>query len=91
MNTVKIQVHTNTVVTEVKEITLPYYSKSNCHFYKVFNESQCISVTTLPTHRAIDVVHSELAFNNKECTEIEFQLAFKKVAKYLTKLALEND
>ena len=81
----KIKIETSKKVTSYKEIELPYYSKSICHFYKVYSEKHCISVTDLTEHESIGIHHSSLALgsDNKKSSEAEFKKAFDRISKIL--------
>ena len=79
----KIKV-TNLIVKEV-EIELPAFMKSNCHFYKVISETECIGVTDLYGWYEIAQRHPSSAFmdGNVKSTEAEFKGVFEKVMKIL--------
>jgi hypothetical protein len=83
--TTKIKV-SETTEREV-EITLPYFAKSNSHFYKLFDNAPyngCIQIYT-GAHPCLQEVHSGMAFRpeNRECTEAEFEAAFEEVMQKL--------
>jgi len=88
METIKIQVH-ETVSREV-EITLPVFKKSICHFFKVYNDKECICVTDTSFNPSIAVNNATIAFmsDHVECTESEFLEAYNKVSIRLEELAL---
>jgi hypothetical protein len=77
----KIKIETSRKVTSYKEIKLPYYSRSICHFYKVYSETHCISVVDLTEHESIGIQQSSLALSseNKKSSESEFKKAFDKI------------
>jgi len=81
----KIKIESTKTVVTHKEIELPYYSKSICHFYKVYSEKHCISVTDLTEHESICNQDSSLAFGsgNKKSNEAEFKKAFDRISKIL--------
>ena len=81
----KIEV-TNQIIKEV-EIELPAFMKSNCHFYKVISETECIVVTDLDGWYEIAQRHPSNAFmhGNVSSTEAEFKEAFAKVVKIFNK------
>jgi hypothetical protein len=76
------------IIEEKVNVELPFYMKSNCHHYKVYNETNCIQVTDLGNNSAIQIGHIGLAISetNVECTQEEFKEAFNKVKEQLTNL-----
>ena len=90
MSIIKIK---RNVVSETEfEITLPYYTKDNCHFFKIYSESKCIKVYDIePYGCGISIEHSSLAFssdNIEKCTEAEFLDAYNTVKNKLEELCL---
>ena len=81
----KIKVETKKTTVTYKEIELPYYAKSNCHFYKVYSPDNTICVTDLGGHESIGIYNSLLALehSNKKSNEKEFKKAFDKITKIL--------
>lgn len=77
----------STVETEV-EVTLPAYTKSSCHFYKVYSEEKAIVVCTLNGHHEIGLVSPMNAFHDGHdvSNEEEFNKAFDKIGGILTML-----
>jgi hypothetical protein len=81
----KAEIKIKEVITTYKFVDLPYYSKSNCHFYKVYDVEKCICVTNLGSHESIAIHHSEMGLNPDltESNEKEFKEAFDKITKIL--------
>jgi hypothetical protein len=80
---------TKKTVEEELEITLPYFTKTICHYYKVYSDTHCICVTNLAGYNSITIHQSSLAFggNYEVCTEQEFLDMFNKVNSELCQLA----
>jgi hypothetical protein len=79
---------TETITKEV-EIELPYFSKSACHFYKVYSDISCITVCTLDGNLEISQAASSLAFRDghtEASNEHEFDLAYENVMNALNLL-----
>jgi hypothetical protein len=83
METITIKV--DKVVTENKELQLPYYTKWELDgkvrsAYKVFSKDECICVSKCYKPE-IKVSHAELAFhgNNVEATQDEFEALLSSV------------
>ncbi len=74
---------------EKVQITLPYFTKTICHYYKVYSEDYCIAITNLADHKGIQIQQSSLAFAStyKVGTEQEFNEMFNKVNSELCHLA----
>lgn len=76
-------------VEEKVQISLPAFTKTICHYYKVYSEDYCIAVTNLADHKGVQIQQSSLAFAStyKVCTEQEFLDMFNKVNNELCHLA----
>lgn len=73
--------------TEEIEISLPYFSKNICHWYKIISDDMAIQVL-FSDYRIcgnVNLVNSSLAFNddNEQCTEEEFNEKFDLVIQQL--------
>jgi hypothetical protein len=87
MKTIKVKVKT-TSINEVA-VQLPYYSVSESHFFKVYGvelwDAICVSY---PAETACKIQQTlaehALNYGAKECTEKEFDIAYKKALDYLT-------
>jgi hypothetical protein len=81
----KIKIETKKTTVTYKEIELPYYTKSSCHFYKVYSADNTICVTDLGGHESIGIYNSSLALehSNNKSNEKEFKKAFDKITKIL--------
>ena len=82
----KIQKEITTV--EEIEISLPYYCKNICYWYKVISETNAIQVRFSEFTEAGDInfCSASLAFSHKEnvqCTEEEFNEKFETVIQQL--------
>jgi hypothetical protein len=84
METIKIRIEKIKEFREV-EITLPYYSKDLCHYFKVFSPEKAIMITDLSGHYSVDFVNVDLAFGSAtettESSRDEFNMAFESVIK----------
>lgn len=76
-------------VEEKVQITLPYFTKTICHYYKVYSDTHCICVTVLSGHKSVSVNHSAIAFggNYEVCTETEFLDMYNLINLELCQLA----
>ena len=74
--TIKILI--DEVTKKEVEVSLPYYSKTNCHNYKVVSETKCICVTRLFGDNSIaeNSAHFGLDPKNKLSNEQEFEDAY---------------
>ncbi len=74
---------------EKVQITLPYFTKTVCHYYKVYSDTHCICVTNLAGYKGVQIHQSSLAFggNYEVCTESEFLDMYNKVNNELCQLA----
>jgi hypothetical protein len=74
---------------EKVQITLPYFTRTLCHYYKVYSEVHCIAVTNLDGYKGVQVQSSSLAFAStyEVCTEKEFNEMFNKVNNELCHIA----
>lgn len=81
-----IEIKTIKQVTTSKFVELPYYTKSNCHFYKVYSSTHCVCVTNLEGHYSISIIDSSIALgsSNKESNESQFKKGFEKVLKAIS-------
>jgi len=86
-----MKIQTTKTVTEEKEITTPYFSKSKSgdEWYCIIAENICISVThrkyaLLPDSVYISSTGSvDNALRGEPCTQKEFEDAYEKAADYL--------
>lgn len=76
-------------VEEKVQITLPYFTKTICHYYKVYSDTHCICVTKLAGYNSIQIHQSNLAFggNYEVCAESEFLDIYNLVNSELCLLA----
>jgi hypothetical protein len=74
---------------EKVQITLPYFTKTICHYYKVYSEDHCIAVTNLAGYKGVQIQQSSLAFAStyEVCTEQEFNEMFNQINSELCHLA----
>jgi hypothetical protein len=81
----KIKIETKKTTVSYKEIELPYYTGSICHFYKIYSQDDAICVTDLSGHESISIQRASLALGNKnnKSNEKEFKKAFNKISKIL--------
>jgi hypothetical protein len=77
-----------TVEVEIT-LTLPYFTKTICHYYKVYSEDYCIAVTNLAGYKGVQIQQSSLAFAStyEVCTEQEFNEMFNLINSELCQLA----
>jgi hypothetical protein len=77
-----------TVEVEIT-LTLPYFTKTICHYYKVYSEDYCIAVTNLAGYKGVQIQQSSLAFAStyEVCTEQEFNEMFNLINSELCHLA----
>lgn len=84
----KIEIKKTTTKKIILDLTLPIYvkSKSGLHYYKVFNDTQCVQVLHheyIPAH--MEIVDVSLAFRDdwsettKEKFDEIFELAFQEI------------
>lgn len=84
-----MEITTKKTVEEKVQITLPYFTKTICHYYKVYSEDYCIAVTNLDGYKGIQIQQSSLAFAStyEVCTEQEFNEMFNLINSELCQLA----
>jgi hypothetical protein len=84
-----MEIRIKKTVEEKVQITLPYFTKTICHYYKVYSDTHCICVTNLAGYNSIQIHQSSLAFASKYefCTESEFLDMYNKVNDELCQLA----
>jgi hypothetical protein len=82
----KVEIKSIETTTISKSVKLPYYTKSNCHFFKVYSEAHCICATDLDGNYGIVVIDSSIALksDHKESNETEFKVGFEKVLKIIS-------
>jgi len=67
------------------EVSLPYFTQTICHQFKVISETECIQVCTLTEWESIKVCRPSQALgtSTKKSTELNFKKSFDKIAKHL--------
>ena len=75
---------TKTVATS-KTIELPYYLKTSCHFYKIYDADNAICITDLGGHESIFISRTDIALScaDKKSNAKEFEAAFDRISKLL--------
>jgi hypothetical protein len=85
METVKLKTQVSHTIE--KEVELPYYRKSNCHFWKVIAKDRVIQVTDAIGSCAIETsvyIGSCLVNSDEDSNEKEFNEAFQKAVLCIT-------
>jgi len=74
---------------EKVQITLPYFTRTLCHYYKVYSEDYCICVTNLDGYKAVQIQNASLAFASKYevSNESEFLDMYNKINDELCHIA----
>lgn len=83
-----IEIETKQIVTKKVNISLPFYSKTNCHFFKATSDKQSYCI-----HEGMDSCsieqrfHVSLCFDssNEPSNEQEFNEAFERIQERLRK------
>jgi len=83
-----MKIKTQVTTTKEIEISLPYYCKNICFWYKVVSEKKCIQVRFSDYDEAGDICFcsASIAFNEKtnvQCTGEEFNEKFDLVIQQL--------
>lgn len=86
----EIEVKSTTTKVKKVKIELPYYTKSNCHWYKIIDENTVIQVTYMGSslsnwNNSIQFSTIESALQDKKTTENEFLKAYNKVLNQIQK------
>lgn len=84
----EIEVKNTITKTKKVKIELPYYTKSNCHWYKVIDENTVIEVcymSCLTEYNHVSFSNINQALKEKKTTENEFLKAYNKVLNQIQK------
>lgn len=87
-----MEIEVRSRITKVKvkkvKIELPYYTKSNCHWYKIIDEKTVIQVcfmSHMTEHNHISFTNINQALEENKTTENEFLKAYNKVLNQIHK------
>ena len=86
----KITVKIHRSVKEEREVSLPFYSQSDCYYYFIKSADESVVVCYAPFSNiySIDIsrAYKELALNGDVITEAEFKEALEKVKSVINNL-----
>lgn len=86
-----MQIEVNTTTKTVVDIELPYYSKTNCHFFKVLAKDKCIKVYEGDDACSIEqynFLSISVNTDNQPSDAAEFEAAYERISERLRNEAL---
>ena len=90
----KMTVEHSKKTTEVVEIELPYFSKSEVAFYKVVDEKTAVRVSEMMGDNwiGVEIQPPSLAFGDSvlPCTEEDFNDAYKRIMNRVNNIAIKK-
>ena len=78
----KIKIEKKESISTFTEVELPYYTKSNCHFFKIYSDKHCIKITELKGYESISIQDAGLAIGHSDVisNEAEFKKSFRRIS-----------